>query len=97
MEKCDFIAPAGWQWEIPNEEQGWKIKLELSVAVEPNEGHSEWEQEVFEYQSRETFQNWPHQITESTWFDSVFKFNSQVLSWYFDMCCFFRFVFSILV
>ena len=71
IERSDFIAPAGWQWDILDDEQGWEIKPELSVAFEPDEGLNEWQQDAFEQQTRRTFQNWPDQMIKSTWFDSV--------------------------
>ena len=93
MEKSDFIAPAGWQWDNLDEEQGWEIKPELSVVFEPDEGHSQWQQEAFEHLSRETLQNWPHQITKSTWLDSVIKLTHKFSHGILIYVVFFLFVF----
>lgn len=73
IEKSDFIAPAGWQWDNPSDDKGWEIKPELSVAFEPDEGLNEWQQDAFEQQTRRTFQSWPDQMIKSTWFDTVIK------------------------
>ena len=91
-ERSDFIAPAGWKWDILDDELGWKLKPELSVAIEPDEGLSEWQQDAFEWQSRRTFQNWPDQMAKSTWFDSVINSTCKslggILICYFLTVCF---------
>ena len=80
IEKSDFIAPPGWQWDNPNDDQGWEIRRELSVAFELEEGLNEWQQDIFEQQTRGVFQNWPDEMDKSTWFDAVIT-SQKMFSW----------------
>ena len=57
----------------PNDEDAWEIKPEHSIDFEPDDGHDEWQQEVFEHQSRGKFENWPAKMSDSTWLDLVLR------------------------
>ena len=73
LQKDHFIPPAGWKWEDPFDESAWEIRPELSVGFEPDDELNEWQEEIFEHQSRWAFRNWPAQMIDSTWVDSVLR------------------------
>ena len=79
LQKKDFVPPPGWHWETPNDDDAWMIKPELSANSEPDDGHDEWLEEVFECQSRRAFRNWPSHMSKSTWIDSVFRLRCKCL------------------
>jgi hypothetical protein len=58
--------PDGWVWD-----GDWKIKPELSVAFEPDEGLNEWTEDVYEHQMRRPFSGWPADSSHSSWFTVV--------------------------
>ena len=58
--------PAGWRWD-----GNWEVRPELSMAFEPDEGLDEWQEDIFEHQTRKPFSGWPQDIAKSSWYDVV--------------------------
>ena len=56
--------PDGWIWA----DDHWKVNPELSITYQPDKGRNVWEEEVYEYQSRNPFSKWP---SDSSWRDVV--------------------------
>ena len=57
--------PRGWKWA-----SDWQVKPEQSITFEPEDGHENWVEEVFENQTRSPLSNWPGGAA-SFWTDSV--------------------------
>ena len=56
--------PDGWEWE----DDKFEVKPDLSITCQPDKGLYSREEEVYEYQRRYPFSNWP---SESSWRDVV--------------------------